>query len=448
MSKQSQLDFLKKLHKQMSLDSDAYRKNVANFQTHTFSLTGRQLTKAINAVIEAYFPDTKAAKKKKVLDRCQAPMNLFIKNVGDKVKRTSKTSEGIHSIKVTPRSVVAVFDATGGNRFEKVYNQYARDQKYVQKFTESILDILNEEFGAVPGKENKDGKLVELQAGDIFNLEHGHERGIVESLIKDSVDNAVLASNKHTRADVDNFLKEHDIDLSIVRNTATDQMDVFLGSKIINAAEGEASKRTKAKLEKALLNAIEKLEATGNKLSYMEGSASFVDVKESQGTEAILDSFRKKKNHTVSKTKKVKTKKTNTKDKIKVGKSLAVPLAKKAMRKRRAKKSSSTASAPLQLVASLNKRLPDVVQKNMNPPALEYQTGRFAESVQVTDVSTTNKGFPSVGYTYDRENYGQFEASSGTRFADSDRDPRKLIDASIREIARGMAMGRFFTRRT
>ena len=57
-------------------------------------------------------------------------------------------------------------------------------------------------------------------------------------------------------------------------------MDVFLGSKIINAAEGEASKRTKAKLEKALLNAIEKLEATGNKLSYMKGSASFVDVKD------------------------------------------------------------------------------------------------------------------------------------------------------------------------
>ena len=397
----------------MSFNSDFYRDNVANMQTHTFSLTGRQLNKAIRAIIDAYFPDATKAKKKKVLARCQKPMNIFIKNVGDRVRSTSKTSEGIRSIKITKRSVVAVFDATGGNRFEKIYGQYARGPAYVKVFTESILKVFGEEFGAVPLKENKKGELVDLKAGDIFNLEHGNERGIVESLISDAVDNAVLESNVHTKADVNRFFKENDVELSLIRDTKTDTMEVFLGSKVINAAEGIKSKKAKADLGKALVQAIQKLESSGNKLSYMKGSPSFVDIKKSQATEAVLDPFRKKKKHTVSKTKKAKTTKSSAKLKIKVGKSLAIPLA-----------------------------------KNMKSPALNYQTGRFAESVQVTDISTTAKGFPSVGYTYQRDPYEVFEAGSGSRFADSNRDPRKIIDASIREIARNMAIGRFFTRRT
>ncbi|HAV24564.1 MAG TPA: hypothetical protein DCX01_00155 [Bacteroidetes bacterium] len=448
MSRSSQLAFLKKLHMQMSFNSDFYRDNVANMQTHTFSLTGRQLNKAIRAIIDAYFPDATKAKKKKVLDRCQKPMNIFIKNVGDRVRSTSKTSEGIRSIKITKRSVVAVFDATGGNRFEKIYGQYARGPAYVKVFTESILKVFGEEFGAVPLKKNKKGELVDLKAGDIFNLEHGNERGIVESLIRDAVDNAVLESNVHTKADVNRFFKENDVELSLIRDTKTDTMEVFLGSKVINAAEGIKSKKAKANLGKALVQAIQKLESSGNKLSYMKGSPSFVDIKKSQATEAVLDPFRKKKKHTVSKTKKAKTTKSSAKLKIKVGKSLAIPLAKKALQKKRATKSKSAASSPLQLIASLNKVLPETVAKNMKSPALNYQTGRFAESVQVTDVSTTAKGFPSVGYTYQRDPYEVFEAGSGSRFADSNRDPRKIIDASIREIARNMAIGRFFTRRT
>ena len=72
-------------------------------------------------------------------------------------------------------------------------------------------------------------------------------------------------------------------------------MEVFLGSKVINAAEGIKSKKAKADLGKALVQAIQKLESSGNKLSYMKGSPSFVDIKKSQATEAVLDPFRKKK---------------------------------------------------------------------------------------------------------------------------------------------------------
>ena len=38
----------------------------------------------------------------------------------------------------------------------------------------------------------------------------------------------------------------------------------------------------------------------------------------------------------------------------------------------------------------------------MRPPRLAFRTGRFARSTRITDIATTGKGFPSVGYTYMR----------------------------------------------
>ena len=83
----------------------------------------------------------------------------------------------------------------------------------------------------------------------------------------------------------------------------------------------------------------------------------------------------------------------------------------------------------------------------MVPPRLQLRTGRLAQSARILDVQTTRQGFPSVGYTYENDPYQVFEASSGTRFADRQRDPRTLIDASIREIAATLFTGRLFTRR-
>jgi len=99
------------------------------------------------------------------------------------------------------------------------------------------------------------------------------------------------------------------------------------------------------------------------------------------------------------------------------------------------------------VLALINDKLPETVRKNMGAPRLENQTGRFANSVKMTDVIQTPQGFPSFGYTYRKDPYEVYEKSSGSRFANTDRDPRDLIDASIREIAAGYALGRFYTRR-
>ena len=108
----------------------------------------------------------------------------------------------------------------------------------------------------------------------------------------------------------------------------------------------------------------------------------------------------------------------------------------------------SMASKPLQLIGLLNNALPDTVRKNMQAPGLESRTGRFVESVEVTDITKTPQGYPSIGYTYAKNPYQVYEMGAGTSpWATPERDPRKLIDRSIREIAAQFAIGRFYTRR-
>ena len=107
-------------------------------------------------------------------------------------------------------------------------------------------------------------------------------------------------------------------------------------------------------------------------------------------------------------------------------------------------KQQSAASLPLHLIGLINKQLPRTLQKNMGPPRLTNQTGRFADSVRLTDMVATPQGFPSIGYTYQKDPYQVFE--KGDPF-DPQYDPRILIDQSIREIAAQFAIGRFYTRR-
>jgi hypothetical protein len=109
------------------------------------------------------------------------------------------------------------------------------------------------------------------------------------------------------------------------------------------------------------------------------------------------------------------------------------------------KTAKNPASAPLALLGILNSKLPETVRGNMVEPRLVNRTGRFAGSVKVTDITTTRQGFPSIGYTYERERYETFEL--GNRQGSSNRDPRRLIDLSIRQIAAQFALGRFYTRR-
>lgn len=99
----------------------------------------------------------------------------------------------------------------------------------------------------------------------------------------------------------------------------------------------------------------------------------------------------------------------------------------------------------VKLLALLNQKLPSTVADNMGAPRLENRSGRFAASVRATEVVKTPQGFPSIGYTYQKSPYQTFE--TGYARGSQERDPRALINMSIREIAMEMAVGRFYTRR-
>jgi hypothetical protein len=73
------------------------------------------------------------------------------------------------------------------------------------------------------------------------------------------------------------------------------------------------------------------------------------------------------------------------------------------------------------------------VKHNMKSPALNYRTGRFANSVGVTDLQFTREGNLTAFYTYMKSPYQTFER--GFKQGNQYRDPRLLIDKSIREVA-------------
>ena len=92
--------------------------------------------------------------------------------------------------------------------------------------------------------------------------------------------------------------------------------------------------------------------------------------------------------------------------------------------------------------AFVNSRLTKEVQKNMGRPALENQTGRFAESVNVVSAIPKGDGI-HMDYTY-HPFYRVFE---GGRQYSPNYDPRPLIENSIRDLAAAKLETKFTLRR-
>jgi hypothetical protein len=84
----------------------------------------------------------------------------------------------------------------------------------------------------------------------------------------------------------------------------------------------------------------------------------------------------------------------------------------------------------------------------MGLPRLVNRTGRFAESAKVIGVEFTDKGLPSFQFTYQKNPYDVFDRVRGALpWNTPSRDPKTLIALSIRELAKELAVGRFYTRR-
>ena len=242
-----------------------------------------------------------------------------------------------------------------------------------------------------------------------------------------------------------------------MRDDKTDSHTITLESAKDNMARGREIKKDKERLIKQIKEAIKttgQAMQVGAGLENLSGSDSIYEKKRKTTIKKVADKFDQIPGAKV-KTEDTKVKKSSNKKQKQLSKASATKGAKKSYgapsvklkrAKRKPARKPSAASQPLQLMALINNRLPNAIVQNMGDPALNNRSGRFAASVRIINVLQTPKGFPSFGYSYQKDPYQTFEDGIG-RQGTLDRDPRRLIDKTIREIAAEYAVGRLFTRR-
>jgi hypothetical protein len=99
------------------------------------------------------------------------------------------------------------------------------------------------------------------------------------------------------------------------------------------------------------------------------------------------------------------------------------------------------------LIPKINALLHNKIRANMIAPRLIYRTGAFARSVEVTRVEETRQGYPVFIADYDRDPYQVFDNKLGKPpWNIPTRDPKSLIDKSVRDVMRELAIGRFYVR--
>ena len=283
-------------------------------------------------------------------------------------------------------------------------------------------------------EENKKGKLV---IGAFLDIGHVDDSAV--TMQRQRALNEALYDFGPMAGEANKFVRELFSEFELViekegapRPGVISELHVFLQGKGENRGED-----------------VRKLQSALNKLvdetNWPESKASDSPIVVAEKT--ILNELAKNKGANF-KTQKIKNKKSRGTSGKKKSRGVAAPRVKTeavvvgGRTNTRAKKGLTSIQ---RLVGVLNTQLPRVVAKNMGDPRLNNRSGRFAASVRVTDVGTTPQGFPSIGYTYMKNPYQTYE--TGFKQGDPDRDPRKLIDSSIREIASSMAIGRFYTRR-
>ena len=238
-------------------------------------------------------------------------------------------------------------------------------------------------------------------------------------------------------------------------------------NSVLKANRGYMSKDSEREigtLTKNFLRAkIEEIESfykgEGAKFVEHEGSISFLDALESLLLNNILRrNLHKNKNIKVKQAKSLPKRTASVSRSIKTGRAdhkkepfatnIKVKTGKKSMQGGDVTRQGYASILP-SLPSLINIKLGDTILGNMGLPGLVSQTGTFAGSARVTSAVAGPEGVPVIDYSYQKNPYEVFETGGRGRvpWATTARDPRTIIDKSIREIAAEMALGAFTTRR-
>lgn len=440
--------------------SDDFRKLVSDFKVHEISLDVEDIIKQVEFEMHSrenpegsdrnvsLTSGTKQLIKEGVTTMVHKLYDEFNpKNYNQSAQKWTISSDLIG----TRNSFTFVLAAKKG-KTANVFNTFKRKKQAAQR---PLIKALNKKIRELNrGSKNFQREKITARGSGFIDIGHGKGSAVNTQRAQITGEMIGAFSNSNTNPIVDTFLKElkEEISLSVQKSDKGPPVDVVtvgLESKRLNRASTSAEKKEVGKLNQVLKKAVEDFAL---QFPEMEGSDSSIQKRQKIVVSNFIGPLKDNKRVKItgastklnaSHTGKVKSK--GKKAKPKKNKIAAVAVASK--RRKRSKTKASVASQPLQLIAILNKQLPDTVRKNMREPALVNRSGTFADSVRVTDVVQTPKGFPSIGYTYKRNPYEVFEMGSSGNWATQERDPRNLIDRSIREIAAEFAIGRFYTRR-
>lgn len=474
MSASSLNGFLKKVLNDLeNTKSGPYRALVANRRPHHFEFNASEVTEEIKKELVASGIPVTSQDKKTILGFAQ----LFKTRLEGRLKRIAKQSGG--KLRSTKNTLKFTFTSNTVNNYAGDYStpgdvfQAIKDfyREPLKEFFTSVQNYLteqtftNEETGRTKTKalRTKSGKKRQ-SGGRVLHAGHAGDEGIAQSIIADTLNSLIdivgVVDDKGdqiSERDIRTDLEALDIDLSIMRDNDTDSHTIKLESGKDNMARGREIRAQKEALIKQIKKAI-KTTGTAMKvgagLENLSGSDSIYKKKRKTTIKKVTNEFKKIPGVKVT-VEDTKIKKSSGKEElltskssVKAGsrKSYGAAAVKLARGKRKPARKPSAASQQLQLIALMNKRLPNAIVNNMGDPALNNQSGRFAASVRVINILQTPKGFPSFGYSYEKFPYQTFEQGIGQQ-GTMDRDPRRLIDRTIREVATEFAVGRLFTRR-
>jgi len=482
MSRQVLEQFLNDFVTRLEQEQPELARSDYNLQPHTFIFTpGRLATQTIRAAKQSAKDGWEVTRQdtetiKELADTHGAILVAKIKALGGKsyskkgVKLRFITSTAQEVItpkwaeyRLKPEVAAAIFNEA--NIYEKVKSSYSET---IVKFFQAVQDYFaaqeqytgskskRKKTKGIRGGKDRTGALIR---GDSTSLEAGHLHGagILETQLRgafnstyDSLSKEMQQAGIKDAQELYNLLQSLGLDLSVVRADDGEGFVIMLEDKGGNAQFGG-----KAKQAKIDFMASARTFLTGYDLGNLEGSDSIIRRNRKLIIQQVAKEFRKNPRARVktenTKLKKSKGKVETTIGSPKIKKQKTVPLAASVAMPKGSRKATRKPAPPKMglknILGVLNNQLPERVAKNMGSPRLENRTGRFAQSVRATDVTQTAQGFPSIGYTYMKDRYGPYESTSGTRFANIERDPRPLIDKSIREIVMGMGLGRIYTRR-
>ena len=451
MAKKNLIDTLEKLNIDLEKSSEAYRTLVSNKEAHYIVLNKKEVKAQLRKQLAIVERDGRFQNLTKGIENAiEQGVDIMFDDLAAKLHPSNFESGRrkylTSNFSNTGDVITVVLETKEGRKPGSVFNYFRRIKQQSQK---ELVKKLNAEITKL-NSDNKN-KREEIRSSDLLDI--GHIGSSAVSLQrKAAVQEKLYSFSQKQNKQVQKFLKEIadtvDIKLKKVppkkKVGGKEVIEITLESSRLNKEEG------RKKLAKLAGDLNKKLEEAVNKVNAQDwagqkGSASYLDRVEQDA----LNEFAKIKGKKNFKKKNLRKATSSAKisKKTKSSKGAAFKDNRKAPGAVNLGTAQDKQQSSIQLMGLLNAKLPRVVANNMGFPRLENVSGRFASSVRVTDISRTPQGFPSIGYTYQRNPYGVYEASSGTRFSSVDRDPRPLIDASIREIAVELITTRLYTRR-